>query len=65
LKEEHILRYFENRVLRRILEPKRNEVTKEWRRLHNEELYDSALLVKYYSGDQIEKGEKWAGMWNL
>jgi hypothetical protein len=29
----------ENRVLRRIFEPKRNEVTGEWRRLHNKELY--------------------------
>jgi hypothetical protein len=31
---------FENRVLRRIFGPKRKEVTGEWRRLHNEELYD-------------------------
>jgi hypothetical protein len=31
---------FENRVLRRIFGPKRDEVTGEWRRLHNEELYD-------------------------
>ena len=39
LRKEHRLRVFENRVLRRILEPKREEVTGEWRRLHNEELY--------------------------
>ena len=31
---------FENRVLRRIFEPKRDEVTGEWRKLHNEELND-------------------------
>ena len=31
---------FENRVLRRIFGPKRDEVTKEWRKLHNEELND-------------------------
>jgi hypothetical protein len=31
---------FENRVLRRIIGPKRNEVTGEWRKLHNEELRD-------------------------
>ena len=31
---------FENRVLRRIFGPKRDEVTGEWRRLHNEELHD-------------------------
>jgi hypothetical protein len=38
--EEHRLRVFENRVLRRILGSKRDEVTGEWRRLHNEELSD-------------------------
>jgi hypothetical protein len=31
---------FENRVLRKIFGPRRNKVTGEWRRLHNEELYD-------------------------
>jgi hypothetical protein len=36
---EHRLRVFENRVLRRIFGLKRDEVTGEWRRLHNEELY--------------------------
>jgi hypothetical protein len=40
LREEHRLGVFENRVLRRIFEPKRNEVTGEWRKLHNEELHD-------------------------
>jgi hypothetical protein len=39
IREEHRLRVFENRVLRRIFGPKRNEVTGEWRKLHNEELY--------------------------
>jgi hypothetical protein len=34
------LRVLENRVLRRIFGPKRDEVTREWRRLHNEELND-------------------------
>ena len=38
LRKEHRLRVFENRVLRRIVGPKRDEVM-EWRRLHNEELY--------------------------
>jgi len=36
LKEESRLRVFDNRVLRRIIGPKRNEVTREWRKLHNE-----------------------------
>jgi hypothetical protein len=39
LREECRLRVFESRVLRRIFEPKRDEVTGEWRKLHNEELY--------------------------
>jgi hypothetical protein len=38
LGEKHRLRVFENRVLRRIFGPKRDEVTGEWRNLHNEEL---------------------------
>jgi hypothetical protein len=40
LREEHRLRVFENRVLRRIFGSKRDEVTGEWRKLHNEELRD-------------------------
>ena len=38
MKEERRLRVFENRVLRRIFGPKRDEVTAEWRKLHTEEL---------------------------
>jgi hypothetical protein len=40
LREEQRLRVFENRVLRRIFGPNRDEATGEWRRLHNEELND-------------------------
>jgi hypothetical protein len=40
LREEHRLRVFENRVLRRIFGPNRDEVTVEWRKLHNEELHN-------------------------
>jgi len=40
LREERKLRVFENMVLRRIFEPRRDEVTGELRRLHNEELND-------------------------
>jgi hypothetical protein len=39
LREEWRLRVFENMMLRRIFGPKRDEVTGEWRRLHNKELY--------------------------
>jgi hypothetical protein len=40
LRDEQRLRVFENRVLRRIFGPNRDEVTGEWKRLHNEELDD-------------------------
>jgi len=42
--EERRLRAFENRVLRRVFGPKRDEVTGEWRKLHNEELRELYLL---------------------
>jgi hypothetical protein len=38
-REERRVRVFENRVLMRMFRPKREDVTGEWRRLHNEELY--------------------------
>jgi hypothetical protein len=47
LREEHRLRVFENRVLRRIFGPTRDEVTGEWRKLHNRELH------KLYSSPDI------------
>jgi hypothetical protein len=40
LREEHRLRVFEKRVLRRIFGPKRDEVMGGWRKLHNEEFHD-------------------------
>jgi hypothetical protein len=40
LREKRRLRVFENKVLRRIFRPKRDKVTGEWRKLHNEELND-------------------------
>jgi hypothetical protein len=49
LREEHRLGMFENRVLRRIFGPKRDDVTGEWRKLHNEELrglYSSPSIIK-------------------
>ena len=48
LREEHRLRVFENRVLRRIFGPRRDEVTGEWRKLHNElnDLYSSPNTVR-------------------
>jgi hypothetical protein len=49
LREEHRLRVFENRVLRRIFGPTRDEVTAEWKRLHDEELnnpYSSPNIIR-------------------
>jgi hypothetical protein len=40
LSEEHRLRVFDNRVLRRIFGPKRDEVTGDWRKLHSGELHN-------------------------
>jgi hypothetical protein len=56
LREEHRLRVFENRVLRRIFVPKRDEVTAEWRELHNDELrdlYSSPTRIN----NEVEKGK--------
>jgi hypothetical protein len=47
LREEHRLRVFENRVLRRVFGQKRDEVTGEWRKLHNEELRDLYYFPMY------------------
>ena len=56
LKEERKLRVFENMVFRRKFGPRKEEVTGEWRRLHNEELNNL-----YCANDKIEKNEMgWA-----
>ena len=60
LREEHRLRVFENRVLRRIFGPKRDGVTGEWRQLHNEELndlYSSPNIVRVIKSRRV----RWAG----
>jgi hypothetical protein len=60
LREEQRLRVFENRVLRRISGPKRDELTGEWRKLHNEELhklYYSPHIIRQIKSRRM----RWAG----
>jgi hypothetical protein len=60
LSEVHRLRGFENRVLRRIFGPKRDEVTGEWRKLHSEDLhnfYSSPDIIRQIKSRRM----KWAG----
>ena len=60
LREERRLRVFEIRVLRRIFGPKRDEVTDEWRKLHNEELrdlYSLSNIVRVIKSRRM----RWAG----
>ena len=60
MREKRRLRVFENRVLRRIFGPKRDEVTREWRKIRNEELnelYCSQNIVRVLKSGRI----RWAG----
>jgi hypothetical protein len=66
--EKHRLKVFENKVLRRIFRPRRDEVRGEWRKLHNEELHDlysSPSIIRImksrkmrWAGHVARKGEK-------
>jgi hypothetical protein len=65
LREEHTLRVFENRVLRRIFGPKRDEVAGEWRKLHNEELhnlYSSPVIIRQVKSRRMRWAEHVARM---
>jgi len=56
VREEHRLRLFGNRALRKIFGPTRGAVTGEWRRLHNEELYD-VFVSRHFPGNPVKKNE--------
>jgi hypothetical protein len=62
LREEHRLRVFENRVLRRIFGPKRDEVAGEWRKLHNEELHNLYSFPDIIR--QVKSRQSGRGMWH-
>jgi hypothetical protein len=60
LREEHRMRVFENKILRSIFRPKRDEVTGAWRKLHNEELrgfYSSPNIIRIMKSRRM----RWAG----
>jgi hypothetical protein len=60
VREEHKLRVFENRVLRGIFGPKRDEVVERWRKLHNEELHNlfsSPSIIRMIQSRRM----RWAG----
>ena len=74
--EKRRLRVFENKVLRRIFGPRRDEVTEEWRKLHNEELNDlycSPNIVRVVKSRKMRwvghvarmrRGETYTGFWS-
>jgi hypothetical protein len=55
--EEHRVKAFESGTLKNIFGPQKNEITREWIRLHNDELHDLALLKEYFTDDRIKKNE--------
>jgi hypothetical protein len=61
LREEHRLRVFESGVLKRIYKPKRDEVTGEWRKLHNEELHNLYSSTTDIIRQAKSRRMRWAG----
>jgi hypothetical protein len=65
LREEHRLRVFENRVVRRIFGPKGDELTGDWRKLHNEglrKLYSSPNIIRMIKSRRMRWAENVARM---
>jgi hypothetical protein len=75
LREECTIRVFENRVLSRIFEPKRDEIRGEWRKIHNEELNNlhsplniirvitSRRMRREEHVARMRRGEVYTGFW--
>ena len=70
LKNEYGLKMFENMIVRKVFGPKRDEITGEWRRLHNEELHDlysSTNVIRVIKSRRMRliwgRGEVHAGFW--
>jgi hypothetical protein len=60
VRDEHRLRVFENRVVRRMLDSERDEMTGDWRKLHNEELhnlYSSPSIIRMIKSRRM----RWVG----
>jgi len=64
VREERRLRVFENRVLRRIFGPKRDEITEERRKLYEEELRDLYSLPNIVRVIKLRR-KRWIGVWHV
>ena len=65
LREEHRLRVFKNKVLRKIFGAKRDEITQEWRKLHNAELhalYSSRNIIRSLKSRRLRRAGQVARM---
>jgi hypothetical protein len=63
IREEHRLRVFKNRVLRKIFGPKRDDVTGEWRKLHNEKLHILYSFPDIIRQMKSRRGEECVRFW--
>jgi hypothetical protein len=62
IREEHRLKMFQNRVLRRIFGPRRDKVTGKWRKLHNRELHDLYSSPSIIRNNEVKEEGRGGGM---